>query len=197
MLNLMKVEAGRSQLFALGLFAAIALLTGCSLVLGDLPPTDERGAGGDGATGGAGTTGGADSGGGSAGSAPGGGGSAGSAGMPPSCDQDGDGVESEACGGRDCNDADEAVNPGQEEFFPESHNERGSFDYNCDGDSEPEGPFVECGLVPTQCPMDGEGFLDPEVPCGEPGRWGTCQLVNMNLACAEDVRSVSRVMGCR
>jgi hypothetical protein len=176
----------------------VALLAGCSLVLGDLPPTSGElaGSGGGGANGGSGT-GGASGGTGQGGAGATGGASSGTGGTQPNCDQDGDGFKSDVCeGGVDCNDANDDVNPDQIAYQTEPHNQDGSFDWNCDRVTEKDGPVVECPAVaPEACPME-QGFLD-DVACGFEARWGACTEDATGLGCAAEVITERLRRGCR
>ena len=169
-----------------------ALLAGCSLVLGDLPPTTEESAG----SGGGGANGGSATGGGPGGTGQGGAGaSSGTGGTQPNCDQDADGFRSDACeGGDDCNDANDEVNPTQTAYRSEPHDQSRSFDYNCNSVTEKEGPVVECPPLPP-CPPE-QGFLD-DVACGAEGRWGTCAEDTTGLTCVEEVINDRQRRGCR
>jgi hypothetical protein len=176
----------------LSVFAA-ALPAGCSLVLGDLPPTTEESAG----SGGSGANGGSATGGGSGGAGQGGAGaSSGAGGTQNNCDQDADGFRSDACeGDDDCNDANDEVRPTQMGYHSEPHNQSRSFDYNCDSMTEREGPVVACLGVVAPCPTV-QGFLD-DVACGAEGRWGTCAEGTTGLACVEEVLNDRQRRGCR
>jgi hypothetical protein len=99
-------------------------------------------------------------------------------GCKTTCDCDGDGVESETCGGTDCDDHDSDVKPGQTKYFEDPMPGSTSFDYNCDGkiETDPSEPLLSCAsLAGIGCPTD-QGFIDPELPsCGNTGNWGECQ----------------------
>jgi hypothetical protein len=197
MLIVMKAEASRLRALAPGNFALIALLTGCSLVLGDLPPTtDEPDESSGGGSSGAGAASGSMAQGGSGAGGQGGvgGSSSGSGGIPPGCDDDGDRVASDAenCGGEDCDDSNDDVYPEQTRYSSEPRSD-GGFDYNCDESVERE-PLVQCALVGGACPPD-QGFLD-DVACGQVGRWGTCMLVSPALCMAEVIVD-EQMRGCR
>lgn len=207
MLSLMKLGALRLRTPLTAAFAATAALVGgCSLVLGDLPPTTsgQAGSGGGGASSGGASSGGASSGGasggasagngqGGAGAAPGG--SSGTGGRPSNCDEDGDGFDSKACErGEDCNDMDDTVKPMQSEYFPNPHGPDESFDYNCDDEIELEGPIVSCPML-APCPPE-QGFLE-DVACGASAPWGNCRLDSTGLSCVEAVIVEARPRGCR
>jgi hypothetical protein len=78
------------------------------------------------------------------------------AGCPPSNegrDRDGDGFETAALGGDDCNDADATINPGANELCADS------IDNNCDGAVDDTGTGARLFYADT----DGDGWGDPEV----------------------------------
>jgi hypothetical protein len=189
-----KAEAMRSWMLRPCFSACTAaLLAGCSVVLGDLPPTSEESSG----SGGSDANGGSATGGGAGGTGQGGAGaSSGTGGTPTNCDQDADGFRSDACeGGDDCNDVNDEVRPTQTGYRSEPHNQSRSFDYNCDRVTEKEGPVVVCLGVVAPCPTV-QGFLD-DVACGDEGRWGTCAEDTTGLACVEEVINDRQRRGCR
>lgn len=99
--------------------------------------------------------------------------------------------------GGDCDDAETAVNPAQEDFFA-TPRENGSYDYNCDGWEELDhpasvdfsrGPAVDCkteripnpygaGTIAVGCHPDsimrGSRGLPAKDTCGSKYTWGTC-----------------------
>jgi hypothetical protein len=110
------------------------------------------------------------------------------------CDCDGDRVPGEQCEGDDCDDDDNRVFTGQQQFFTTASTRRG-YDYDCSGRAELEYPMnaLKCtGLL--QC--SGEGFLDTRPSCGNTGRWGRCVKNNLGV-CTEAVDDPEKAMGCR
>lgn len=103
------------------------------------------------------------------------------------CDCDGDGYESIACGGDDCDDQDARVHPGQTEYFAEpSENPEVGFDYDCSGtlERDPNHKKVSCGVLDLLLCKDNEGFKNDPPPCGESGAWGRCVPDALNLTCS-------------
>lgn len=97
----------------------------------------------------------------------------------PSCDEDGDGHLSLACGGDDCCDSDPDVHPGQEGFF-DKPSKCGGWDYDCSGtvEKETELPVAECrregipggGVGCYGYAFEGPAWHGTEAPgCGEAG----------------------------
>jgi hypothetical protein len=119
--------------------------------------------------------------------------------MAVDCDADDDGflAENEACGGDDCDDADEDAHPGQADFFI-SPRASGGYDYDCDGTAEPEVTDpLDCSLLlDTDC--NGEGYSGSLPDCGEPGAWIQCAptLLPLSLVCEPEADG-TREMGCR
>lgn len=69
----------------------------------------------------------------------------------------------------DCYDENPAASPEQAMFF-ESDRGDGSFDFNCDGQSEREFPTrPRCSTIVEGCRVLNEGFLTPIPDCGMPG----------------------------
>ena len=137
-------------ILAVALGAAALALAGCD---GDT-------AGGDGAT---------DGGGGA-----GGGGGSGGAGGSDTCDLDGDGHRSLSCGGGDCNDRNDRVNPGAAEVC------EGSVDENCDGSTD-EGcdclPGDRRSCFPPGPDAETRGIgacRDGSQACDDTGHWTDC-----------------------
>ncbi|OGQ77904.1 MAG: hypothetical protein A2289_19270 [Deltaproteobacteria bacterium RIFOXYA12_FULL_58_15] len=74
---------------------------------------------------------------------------------PAGCaDADGDGYEDAACGGSDCDDSEDAVNPGRVELCIDA------VDNNCNGDVD----FTDPACPPGCDDGDGDGYLD--AACG-------------------------------
>lgn len=185
------------------------LLMGCSLVVGELPepvPAD-AGVGQNAGSGSGGTSSGGHAGASAGGSSsvpdadvPSGGSDAAASGGAPSsggsdagfdeCDRDGDGEQSEDCGGNDCDDDDRRAHPNQEEYFDEE-SETVGFDYNCNNYFDREYPALTCSL--EACDTE-QGFLAPLQPCGEEGEWGQCVPSEpVGLMCTELVNGMRRV----
>jgi hypothetical protein len=101
-------------------------------------------------------------------------GAGGTGGGDPSCDADGDGHPAMGdCGGDDCDDAAADAYPGQDAFFAAPRAD-GSFDWNCDGDAEPETPTVACSGALGCGFAEGDTGFEEDVPCGEVGKLGSC-----------------------
>lgn len=182
---------------------------GCELVLGPLPASCEElgacagttstggggeatgitggaaGSAGSGALGGGGAGGGGTAGmGGTAAGSGGTGGTAGGSGSTTTdtCDEDGDLVQAESCGGGDCNDDDPDIPVPNTQYFTMPDPVVG-FDYDCSKLPEQDPAHnvgIECGgaLTKNQCEGKGVGYLDNVIPgCGTPGVWGECQWV--------------------
>lgn len=190
----------------------LALLgSGCFVVIGELPEPAERGsAGSSGGSAGSGGAGGTSATGGSAGSSGGAGGGAGASGATGDagtnggsgggggncCDCDGDQVESQTCGGTDCDDDDSRVKPGQTLYFGVPSATVG-WDYDCSGEIEVENETItQCGLLGlgAVCTNQPQGWLAAvPPPCGDTGRWGKCRL---GLVCSDDVIDANKIMNC-
>jgi len=171
--------------------AALVFLASCALIV-DLPegrdPATSAGGGASGSGGTAGTAG-------SAGSAPDA--AAGSSGCVVACDCDGDLVENETCGGKDCADDDADVKPGQSTYMLKpSKNAKIGFDFDCSGSADREHTqAVKClGLALTSCDTVTQGFLEALPECGQVGEWGTCK--KGTLTCEKDVLQ-SKTMACK
>lgn len=176
------------------LLAAILVLSGCELFVGELPEpvdTDDAGSHGtggqSGAGGAAGQTGGA--------AATGGG--AGACSAP--CDCDGDGVEAKACGGADCDDGDDKVYLNEAVYFPTaSGNAAIGFDYDCNGrlDRDPSlDKIADCSVFTAlTCDTTVQGYFGSVPECGREGAWGTCK--RGTVSCDPDSRG-TRVMQCK
>jgi hypothetical protein len=193
----------RHTSWVLGAASATALLAlaACELVLGDLPPV---GAGGSsGAPGGAAsstarssvtgaTT--ATSGSGAAGATSASSSSSGAGGA--CCDCDDDHVEAEgACGGKDCNDHNALVYPGEPTYYGTADPVVG-FDYDCSGTIDPEPSLdktVSCSVVLSACPTTTQGYLAQTPPaCGAMGQWGTC--AQQGLDCVNQPLSMVQML---
>ncbi|XXX72091.1 hypothetical protein WMF30_31040 [Sorangium sp. So ce134] len=104
-------------------------------------------------------------------------GSGGSGGGTVDCDADGDGYPSIACeAGTDCDDEHAQVHPDQPNMFYDTPiRPGGGFDYDCSGQAEPQIPAVRCESG-GPCPDESNVYL-VDVPCGEPGPVGSCNLL--------------------
>jgi hypothetical protein len=113
------------------------------------------------------------------------------------CDRDGDGEQSEECGGGDCDDYDGEVFSTQAEYF-DVVSERRGFDYNCDGNAERSEPTLTCADDLALCDTTMQGFVDEPPPqCGQEGSWGECVLQGPGgLMCQPQVNEMRRV-ACR
>jgi hypothetical protein len=101
------------------------------------------------------------------------------------------------CAGPDCDDADPDAHPTQQAFF-DNQRVSGGYDYDCNGQSEPQFERgLDCALL-TVGTCSGEGFSGTPPACGASGRWIRCVLTvtPLPLLCtAEDVET--RQMPCR
>jgi len=91
------------------------------------------------------------------------------------CDLDCDGVlrDDAACGGTDCCDADPKVHPGQTQFFTKT-NACGTWDFDCNGKSDPQwGQGEKCHICGFDC-CDKEGFEGAPPACGGTGAHAKC-----------------------
>ena len=107
------------------------------------------------------------------------------------CDLDGDGYLSAAsdCGGNDCCDNDARAHPGQTSFFTTA-DACSSFDYDCDGKTEPEYAQVNCTIAIFAC--NGSGFEQAPPACGVVATYDTC---NLGLGCYTS--QTQEAQGCR
>ena len=115
--------------------------------------------------------------------------------MPIDCDVDGDGslAKSAACGGDDCDDADEDAHPGQSDYFT-SPRVSGGYDYDCDGKSEPEfSGELDCSALLSAC--EGEGFSSPPA-CGGSGTWIRCESILLPILLCNPETVDTRQMPC-
>jgi hypothetical protein len=88
------------------------------------------------------------------------------------------------------------VHPGQQSFFSEPRT-AGGFDYDCDGNAEPEfSDSVDCALLSLDS-CDDEGFLAPVPACGNNGTWVRCSptVGPLPLLCTTDDES-TRKLAC-
>jgi hypothetical protein len=101
------------------------------------------------------------------------------------CDQDGDGFRSttDDCGGTDCCDRDARAFPGETDFFAVA-DACGSFDYNCNGQSEPEFGKVNCTVSGLSC--TGDGFDGTPPACGATATFDTCHLFLLTCTTSQD-----------
>jgi hypothetical protein len=185
---------------------AVALLglgwaAGCELVLGKLPPVQGAGggAGGHEATSASATSG---SGGGHVTSSV-----ASSTSVASSsgacCDCDDDHFEAEGqCGGKDCDDHDSRVYPGEPIYYAmPSPNPAVGFDWDCSGKADPN-PALDVAVDCTSLLMDcdaGPAYLGTAPPpCGVGAPWGRCAAVPLpGLGCENAVIVQSQVMTCK
>lgn len=100
-----------------------------------------------------------------------------------SCDQDGDGWPSKACGGTDCDDTDPRVHPGAD--FSDAVPPKGSNgDWNCDGQVTKKIPDNQsCSSFDKDCDLHS-GFATV-VACGETAKSTTCVYSGLTKACVE------------
>ncbi len=121
------------------------------------------------------------------------GGSQGGAGGSVECDVDGDGVDSQACGGDDCCDTDASVP--SNDFHDTAHG-CGSFDYDCDGsiDEEIDNLGEQCpAMGACGAPVTGWEAIKPQ--CGETGTWIMSCFVDPPMGCVTD--KDERTQRCR
>jgi hypothetical protein len=192
----------------LACLSAVALGSGCFVVIGEIPEGSPAAAGGGAA--GIGGSAGSESGGGAgdaqAGAAGGGagssGGSAGSSGGAASggagaecsnepCDCDGDGFGAIGCAGDtgdDCDDTDRDAFPGQTAYFDHPRNDgSSSFDYDCDDKVTAKfTDTVTCSVAVLDCPNEAvQGYTDGIPQCGQQANFGHCK--QQNLQCVKVV----------
>jgi len=112
------------------------------------------------------------------------------------CDVDGDGsLATGTCGGTDCDDNNADVHPGQVAFFTKA-TMSGSFDYDCNGQSEPQyASPLDCTAITLDCV--GEGFADQLPPCGKSGKWARCNQSVPPLPLCEEKDDGKQTMACR
>jgi hypothetical protein len=84
-----------------------------------------------------------------------------------------DGYPRIECGGTDCDDTNEDVYVGQLDYFSKAR-ANGTFDYNCNAVDEPEFETYTCSGA--ECNKTSV-FLFNDVPCGQVGSWGNCNLL--------------------
>jgi len=173
--------------------AALVALPGCELVVGPLPdPVDEQ----DGATG-AGGGGTANGGTGNGGTGNGGSAAGGVSGCSKPCDCDGDGAQARSCGGKDCDDANPSIRPGEPTYFDTAAKTVG-FDYDCSStlDRDPsQAKSVDCSIFSlAACDTSVQGFLGAIPECGNSASWGTCK--RGTLTCDPDPRG-NQTMRCK
>ncbi|HVU04096.1 MAG TPA: hypothetical protein VHE30_20200 [Polyangiaceae bacterium] len=153
--------------------------------------------GGTPGAGGAGTGGTGTGGAGAGGAGAGGASTGGSLGAGGCCDCDGDGQNSKACGGPDCDDGDEAVYHGETAYQPLAST-HGSFDYDCSNtlDRDPAlDKIVDCtSIVNILLCSQKVGFIGTAPVCGAQGDWGTCKAGT--LSCVPDIQG-KMTMTCR
>lgn len=163
---------------ALSRGVALACVAGCALVV-DLPEGRDEAGGGSAGSGSSAGSGGSD------------------AGCQLPCDCDGDGVESETCGAKDCADDDANVKPGQSTYMlSPSKNPKIGFDFDCSGSADREHTVaLKClGLALASCDTVSQGFLEALPGCGEAGDWGSCK--KGVVTCELDVLQ-SKTMACK
>jgi hypothetical protein len=104
------------------------------------------------------------------------------------CDVDQDGFKAIGCdGGKDCNDHDKRVFPGQD-FVTDVPSGPPNGDWNCLNGVEYQYPKVACSLG-----CAGEGFA-ADVACGQTGNYVKCNGV---VALCGTTSMGTRVQGCR
>jgi hypothetical protein len=118
----------------------------------------------------------------------------------PCTDRDGDGffavaIPGSDCGDPDCDDDDDRVYPGQQNYYDQPA-AGGGFDFDCDGTEEPL--YTQVG---GECTSDwwgsnctGTGYYNGMPACGEVGQWHSC--ANQDGECRE-VSASDRPMPCR
>lgn len=111
-----------------------------------------------------------------------------------SCDEDGDGVPSEACGGADCDDTDPRVHPGAD-FSDAVPPEGRNGDWNCDGRvTKKITENLDCPSFDKDC--DRYSGFTTEVPCGETASSITCFYSGITKKCA-NIPGTKQKQSCR
>ncbi len=74
----------------------------------------------------------------------------------------------------DCDDRDAEAHPGQAEFFERPTRGTARYDFNCDGQEEPQSSDLlpDCA---SAAPCKGEGWVGSVPACGAPGEFGVCE----------------------
>jgi hypothetical protein len=96
----------------------------------------------------------------------------------------------------DCFDGNPDARPGQTRFFSH-HRGDGSYDYDCDGDSQPAEQIVSGGCkeitllgIPTHCWAD-VGWQGSVPSCGRQGRWlSDCEVKALSCSVMKESRNV-------
>jgi hypothetical protein len=115
------------------------------------------------------------------------------------CDCDGDYHDGPQCGGKDCNDHNPDVFPGQTTYFSEPI-PGGGFDYDCsthaDPDPDPTNQSLDCStLAGLGCPNTQYGYFGPVPPCGTAAPWGYCKKTLLD--CVETIVETTRKLKCK
>lgn len=118
----------------------------------------------------------------------------------PCTDRDGDGflavgIFGSECGALDCDDADERVFPGQENYYDQPA-ASGGFDFNCNGTEEPlyDQAGGECTTDWWGTSCTGTGYYNGVPACGQTGQWHACATQDGDC---KETSSDERRMPCR
>ncbi len=127
-------------------------------------------------------------------------GAGGAGGVEYDCDDDNDGFNAVGapCNGTDCFDANAEVYPGQTQYFG-VHRGDGSFDYDCNGQTQLEYGSNACGCQGggTSCLCNQRAVLDGATGCGTTGTFKPCNNPFIVTSCSAQGAGVTAVLKCR
>lgn len=99
--------------------------------------------------------------------------------------------------GKDCDDDDPLVHPGQTSYFTKPAKNTQKYDYNCNNLGEPQFPNEEsCAYDPKTGGCTGEGWVGIVPQCGKTGFFVTCKLIPPTTICDRTIPAPT-VQPCR